>query len=92
MSGQKFMHVISKSRLHLIFLDNKPKVGNEQKSSIELVKWQCKSSFKKACLNVLRAEDIRWVGGELSTRQNDKAVRVLKQKIRIKRSDPAAGL
>ena len=92
MSKQEFMNVISKSRLHLIFLNNKPRVGNEQKDFVRLVKRQCKNSFNKTCLNVLRTEDIRWVGIKSNKWQNDKVVRVLRQETRIGRSDPAAGL
>lgn len=69
------MNVVLKSRLQSLFSDNRLRVGNRQKGSAELrlVDRQAKGFFNKACLNILRAEDVRQVGIRPSTEQDNKA-------------------
>lgn len=76
-------------------LSNKPRGGNKQRDSTELVKRQRKSLFDKAYLNIVRALGVRSrrVGAsirksdkiagdpkiQVDKRQDDKVVRVLGQ-------------
>lgn len=86
-----------KMPLTIFFLDNEPRFENGQRCStrLELVKWQRKGSFDKACLNILRAEDPGWVGARSSTelniklgiKENDKAGKERLNKVGIKRID-----
>lgn len=64
-----------KGHLQSLFLVNRTKVRNRRRGSIELglVDWQPKRSSNKACLYILRAEDIRQVRVRQSTEQDDKA-------------------
>ncbi len=68
------MNAMSKNRLQLFFSGNGPRVGNRQRGStrLGLVDRRPKNSFDKARLNILRAEDIRYVGARLSTKRDDK--------------------
>ncbi len=67
------MNTVSKNHLQLLFLSNRSRVKNGQKGStrLRLVHWRPKSSSDKACLNVLRAEDVRRVGARLSIKRDD---------------------
>ena len=72
-SGWESMNVMSKDRLQLFFSDNGPRVRNEQRKflGLGLVGRRRKESSNKACLNVLSAEDSRWVGARLSIKLGD---------------------
>lgn len=90
MNEQEFINAISKSCLDLLFLGNKPRVGNEQKSFVGLVEQQRKHLSDKACLNILRAKNIRWIRVWLSTKQDNKVVRISGQEIRAERDNLVA--
>ena len=90
MNEQEFINAILKGCLHLLFLGNKPRVENEQKSFIGLVERQRKYLSDKTYLNVLRAKNIRWVKVWLSIKQDNKVVRISGQEIKAERDNPAA--
>ena len=68
------MNAVLKGSLQSVFLGNGPRVGNRQKgfTGLGLVEQQRKSLFNEVYLNILRAEDIRWVRAEPSTEQDNK--------------------
>lgn len=73
-SKREFINAVLKSHFQLLFSDNGPRVGNKWRGSVglELVNWWPKNSFNKACLNILRAENIRCIGVRLSKKQDNK--------------------
>lgn len=71
MSRQKLINAILKSYLWSVLLNNKPIGGNRQKNFARLVKWR-KNSSDRACLNVLRAVNVRWEKLGLNIRKNNK--------------------
>lgn len=56
-------------------INNRSRVENGSRDTVKMrpVLLQCKDSFDKACLNVLRAEVIRWVGAELKIEWDNEA-------------------
>lgn len=86
------MKIILKCRLWSFFSDNKLRVRVRWRgfTRLKLVEWHYKSSFDKTCLNVVKAEDIKWVGSRLSIKQDDKAGKVGDDKADIGKDDKAA--
>ena len=64
-----------KNHLQLVFLGKKLRAGKKQRNSarLELVKRWHKDLSDKTHLNVLKAKNVRWVGGQPSIERNDKA-------------------
>lgn len=75
--------------MRLLFSDNKWRDEKRQRSFTRLV---VKSSPDRTRLNVLSAENRRWVGVVLSIRRDDKAVAVLGQETKVKRGNPVVGV
>ncbi len=69
------MNTVSKGRLRSLFSGNRPRVGNQRRSStgLGLVNRRPKDLSDKSRLTVLRAEDLRCVGAEPSTERDDEA-------------------
>ena len=69
------MNAVSKSHLQSLFSGNGPRIGNGQRSSggLGLVDWRLNDLSDKACLNVLRTEDVSRVGAGPSTEQDANA-------------------
>lgn len=91
-SRRELKNVVSKSRLESLFLSNRLRVRNKQKTSsgLELVDWWPKDLSDKACLNILRVEDVKHVGVRLSTKQNYKASIQGDDRVGIKRGNKAS--
>ena len=69
------MNAMSKSRLRLLFLGNRPRIENRQRGYRELglVDWRPKGSSDKTCLNVLRIEDVNQIRARPSSKQDNEA-------------------
>lgn len=68
------MNAVLKSYFQLPFSDNGPRVRNKWRGSVGLglVNWWPKNSSNKACLNILRTENIRCIRARLSKKQDNK--------------------
>lgn len=68
----EFINAMSKSYLQLFFWGNKPSIGNKQRGlkRLRLVAQKPKNLSDKACLYILKAQDVSWVRAGLSIKQD----------------------
>ena len=73
-SERKFINNVSKSRLQLLFLDNRPRIENGQKGSgkLGLVDWRPKGLSNKVYLNIPRVRDVRQVKAGPNIKRDNK--------------------
>lgn len=64
-----------------VLSENKPRGGNEQRDSIELVEWRPKNLSNKTRLNILRAKNARCRGARPNIERNNKIAGDLENKV-----------